>query len=174
MEAWLRRFNLYLALAALTLLCGCQTDRQKEPAGVLRVYIEAGASNIGTAQTISVVRSTPVLITVSREPILTEANIAAAKVIDVPGGFALEIQFNQYGTRLLEQYSAANPGKHFAIFAQWGKKPVIGRWLAAPIITHRISDGILSFNADIYSREETEQLALSLNAVAKKLQGASK
>ncbi len=124
MTAWTRRFNLYLALAAaLALLCGCQTHwhRQKGPVSALRVHIQVNPDSLGTSQTISVLRSDPVLVTISRNPILTEANIVAAKVIDVQGGFAIEIQFDENGTWLLEQYSAANPGGHFAIWSQWSK-----------------------------------------------------
>ena len=69
---------------------------------------------------------------------------------------------------MLEQYSAANPGKHFAIFGQWGEKLADGRWLAAPLITHRIADGMLSFTPDM-SREEADRLVLGLNNVAKKI-----
>jgi preprotein translocase subunit SecD len=91
-----------------------------------------------------------------------------AGVIDTRGGFALQIHFDEISARVLEQYSAANPGRHFAIFGQWGEKPAAGRWLAAPLITHRIADGILSFTPDM-SREEAGRLALGLNNVAKKM-----
>jgi preprotein translocase subunit SecD len=113
-------------------------------------------------------RSDPVLITIARDPILTEANIAAARVIDTPGGFAIEIQFDENGSWLLEQYSAANPGGHFAVFGQWGDKLANGRWLAAPLITHRIANGALSFTPDT-SRAEAGQLVLGLNKVAAKI-----
>jgi hypothetical protein len=166
MVVWTRQFNLYLALAAaLALPCGCQTHRQKEPVAALRVHIETNPNALGTSQTISVVRSDPVLVTIARNPILIEANIVAAKVIDSPGGFAIEIRFDENGTWLLEQYSAANPGGHFAIFGQWGEKLANGRWLAAPLITHRIADGVLSFTADC-SRAEADQLVRGLNNVA--------
>jgi len=109
-----------------------------------------------------------VLITIAKEPVLTEANIIAAKVIDARGGIALQIQFDESSALMLEQYSAANPGKHFAIFGQWGEKQANGRWLAAPIITRRIADGMLSFTPDM-SREEADRLVLGLNNVTKKI-----
>jgi hypothetical protein len=171
MVVWTRRFNLYLALVAgLALLCGCQTlrHRQKGPVGALRVHIQTNSNPLGTGQTISVVRSDPVLVTIARNPILTEANVVAAKVIDSPGGFAIEIQFDENGTWLLEQYSAANPGGHFAVFGQWGDKLANGRWLAAPLITQRIANGVLSFTADC-SRDEADRLVLGLNNVAAKI-----
>ncbi len=169
MAVWTRRFNPYLALAAaLALLCGCQTHRQKGPLGALRVYIQVNPDSLGTSQTISVLRSDPVLVTIARDPILTEANIVTAKVTDTPGGFAIEIQFDGNGTWLLEQYSAANPGGHFAVFGQWGDKPAKGRWLAAPLITHRIANGVLAFTPDA-SRAEADQLVLGLNDDAAKI-----
>ena len=172
MKVRARQFNLYLTLAALTLLCGCQTGKQEKLVGALRVHLEANASNLGTGQTISLPRSTPVLVTIATAPVLTEANLLAAKVINAPGGFALEMQFDQNGTWLLEQYSAANPGKHFVIFAQWGEKTVTNRWLAAPLITHRIADGILAFTPDA-SRAEAEQLVHDLNPVIAKFRKGS-
>jgi hypothetical protein len=154
----------------LALLCGCQTlrHRQKGPVGALRVHIQTNPNPLGTGQTISVVRSDPVLVTIARNPILTEANVVAAKVIDSPGGFAIEIQFDENGTWLLEQYSAANPGGHFAVFGQWGDKLANGRWLAAPLITHRIANGVLAFTPDA-ARAEADQLVLGLNHVAAKI-----
>jgi len=163
---WTRRFNLYLALvAALALLCGCQMFRHKGPTAALRVHIQTNPDALGTSQTISVMRSDPVLVTISRNPILTEANLIAAKVINSPGGFAIEVQFDENGTWLLEQYSAANPGQHLAIFGQWGDKLANGRWLAAPLIRNRIANGKLVFTPDA-SRDEADQLVLGLNQFA--------
>jgi hypothetical protein len=65
----------------------------------------------------------------------------------------------------LEQYSAGNPGRHFVIFGQWGDKLANGRWLAAPLITHRIANGVLTFTPDL-SRPEADQMVLGLSNVA--------
>jgi hypothetical protein len=120
MKVLARRFNIYLALAFLLgPVCGCQTDKKEKELGALRVHIEVSPDPAGTSQNISVLRSNPVLVTIKREPILTEANIITAKVIDARGGFAIEIKFDENGTWLLEQYSAANPGGHFAIWSEW-------------------------------------------------------
>jgi len=168
MKANTRQFNLFLALMALAMLCGCQTESKNKEVSALRVHIEANSDNTGTTQPISVLRSDPVLITIAKEPILTEASMVKAKVIDTHGGFAVQIQFDEINAHVLEQYSAANPRKHFVIFGQWGEKPADGRWLAAPLITHRIGDGILSFTPDM-SRKEADRLVLGLNNVAKKI-----
>jgi preprotein translocase subunit SecD len=172
MKCSARQFNLYLpllpVLALLALLCGCQSGKKdKEPTAALRIHIESSDSLAGTGQTVSVLRVDPVLVSIATDPVLTEANITAAEVISVQGGYAVEVKFNQTGAWTLEQFSAANPGKHFVIFGQWGEKVTDGRWLAAPVISRRIDSGILSFTPDA-SRAETDQLVLGLNNVAKK------
>ena len=176
MKVWTRRFNIYLTLTtALVLLCSCQTsrhNRQKGPVSAVRIHIEVNPDATGTSETISVVRSDSVLVTVAQEPILTEANVIAARVFDTQGGFAIEVRFDETATWILEQYSAASPGRHFVIFGQWGDKLADGRWLAAPLITHRISDGVLLFTPDC-SREEADQFVLGLNNVAKKISKSS-
>jgi preprotein translocase subunit SecD len=168
MKVCARQFNIYFALAAMfALLCGCQTDKAPKDVAALRVHIETNPGPTGTSQNVSVLRSDPVQVTIANEPVLTEANIVAARVVDSTGGFAIEIQFDENGTWTLEQFSAANPGKHFAVFGLWGEKLVNGRWLAAPLITRHIADGLLAFTPDM-SRTEADQLVLGLNNAAKK------
>ncbi len=155
--------------------CGCQTEKKKEAkkekqtVAALRVHLQANSNDAGATVSVSVLRSDPVSVTIGHDPVLTEANVTAAKVIDTPGGFAIEIHFDESGALMLEQYSAANPGRHFVIFGQWGDKLVNGRWLAAPLITHRINTGALAFTPDI-TRNEADQFVLGLNNVAAKLQ----
>ena len=169
MKVYARRFNTYLALAAAAgLFSGCQTTSRDELTSALRVYIEASADGVSTRQTVSVFRANPTAVAVATTPVLTEANIVAAKVIEAQGGFAIQIQFDENGTWTLEQYSASNPGKHFVIFGQWGKNAADGRWLAAPLITRRIGDGALVFTPDA-SRAEADRLVLGLNEAIKKI-----
>ena len=174
MKAWTRRFNIYLSVdMVFVLVNGCKTDEKDKQLSTLRVHIEAG--NVGDPsllRTITMVRSNPVLITIARDPVLTEANVLAAKVVDNQGGFAIEVQFDENGSWLLEQYSSANPGRHFVIFSLWGDTPAQSRWLAAPLIAHRIGNGRLVFTPDA-SREEAEKVALGLNNAAKKFKGAA-
>jgi len=168
MSFYARRFNLYLLLAAaLALVSGCATFHKKDQqVAALRIHIESAASAPGVTQTISVLRADPVMVNIVTEPILTEANIVAAKLMADPGGFAVELKFDETGGWTLEQYSAANPGKHLAIFGQWGDKLANGRWLAAPSIAGRMAGGTLVFTPDA-SRDEAEQLVKGLNVVAK-------
>jgi len=118
-----------------------------------------------------------VSVTVEKSPFLTEGEVSEAKVVEVMGGFTLRVQFDRQGTWLLEQYSSANRGKRFAIFSQFVSAPDTklneGRWLAAPKISKRITDGALIFTPDT-TREEAQQIALGLNNVAKKVQDTSK
>ena len=172
MKVCAQQFNLYLAwLAAIMLVCGCQTngkDKEKDAIAALRVHIESSKNPEGTGQAISIIRSDPVVINIASDPVLTETSIIGARLADTAGGgYAVEIKFDDTGTFTLEQFSAANPGKHFVIFGQWGKKLINGRWLSAPLITHRIVNGELIFTPDA-SREETLQLVAGLSNIAKK------
>ena len=169
MMVWEQRFNLYLAVAAaLTLLCGCQSHKQKGGTAAVRVHIQTNPDTVGASEQVNVVRSDPVVVTIARNALLTEANLVSAKTFETPGGFAIALQFDETGSWTLEQYSAANPGGHFVIFGQWGAKLANGRWLAAPLITKRITDGLLVFTPDA-SREEADQFVLGLKQVAAKI-----
>ena len=169
MKVCTRRFNTYLALVtAVGMLSACQTMKQNGIAGALRVYIETDANGASTSKAVSVFRAHPMTVTVATTQILTERNITAAKVVDTQGGFAIQIQFDQNGTWTLEQYSTSNLGKHFVIFGQWGEKVADGRWLAEPLITRGIANGMLVFTPDA-SPEEAGRLVLGLNEAIKKI-----
>jgi len=180
MKVYALRFNIYLALfAALLLGAGCQSANssggESKKLSALRLHIESNAGpRDTTSQTISLIRADPVSLNIVTTPILTEADIVASRVLDTTAGFAVEVKFSPTGTLMLEQYSASYPGKHFAVFGQWGEKGTDGRWLAAPLISHRITDGILSFTPDM-NRDDAYRLVLGLNNVSKKIaKGAMK
>ncbi|HUC84587.1 MAG TPA: hypothetical protein VL970_05285, partial [Candidatus Acidoferrales bacterium] len=107
---------------------------------------------------------------IATDPILTEADVTAARLLDAPGGFAIELKFEETAGWRLEQFTAINPGKHLVIYGHWGDKPEEGRWLAAPVIVHRIANSTLIFTPDA-SREEAEQFVKELNAGAQKNAG---
>lgn len=167
-----RRFNLYLSLLLGTLVltaAGCKTNKPEDQVASLRIYVENRAQVTGGGQTVSVLRSSPVLVTIDPDPALTEANIIAAALLKTPDqGYAIEVRFDESGTLMLEQYSAANVGRHFAIFSQWSENTQDSRWLAAPIISHRIPNGVLSFTPDA-SLDEAKKIVLGLNNMAKKM-----
>src|SRR5690348_8778342 len=116
MQICLRYINLnFVLIAALAFICGCQTDKNAKLESTLRVHIEVTVPT-ATSKTISVFRAAPTPFTILKEPVLTEADITAATLIRAPGGFGVQIQFNEQAIWTLEQYSASNPGKHFVIF----------------------------------------------------------
>ncbi|HEY5041509.1 MAG TPA: hypothetical protein VIK53_05845 [Verrucomicrobiae bacterium] len=172
MNFYARRFNLYLpALLALMLAGGCSTFKKdkSEPLGTIHIHVQSSANLPDQIKTVSVVRASPVLLTISPQPFLSEANLLAARLIEAEGGFAIQLKFDETGGWMLEQTLAANPGKHLVIFGQWGDTPDDARWLAAPIITGRIANGILTFTPDM-SHDEAQQFVDRLNNSAKKFQ----
>lgn len=169
MKVYVQRFNIYFALViAMALVGGCQTDKKKDQISALRVHLQANQNTVGATLPVTLLRSNPVTVTIARDPILTEASVVAARIIETPGGFAIEVQFDETSSLMLEQYSSANPGLHFVVFGQWSEKIADSRWLAAPLITKRIANGELAFTPDI-TREQADLLVLGLNNVAKKL-----
>lgn len=169
------RFNIYLLpLLAATLLCGCRThnndqgDTKKQQA-TFRVHLESSADDAFSGAKAKIYRADPVELTIEKDPFLTEAQVASAQVVNVLGGFDLRIQLTTEGSWLLQSYSANNPGKHYAIFSQFGEKSNKGRWLAAPMFHGLIANGIIQFTPDA-SHEEAEEIALGLNNMAKKFQ----
>lgn len=168
-----QRFNLYLFVAlGAAVVCGCRTSsdevRPKKLLSTLRLHLEASRDGTKSNELVPIYREKPVMVNVEIVPFLTEADVAKAEVIDVVGGFALRIQFKGQGAGLLEEFTTANRGRRIAVFSQFGDKIKNNRWLAAPIITRSISDGIFTFTPDA-TREELEEIAIGLNNVAKKL-----
>ena len=155
------RFNLYLLAAVSVLLCaGCATHKKKELVTSLRVHVEA-KENTTFARKIKVFESHPIEMTIDQSPLLTDAEVDKASVVDALGGFALVIQFDKRGQWLLDQHTSLNLGRHLAIFVQYGEKSEKACWLAAPILSNRISDGALIFTPDV-SREDAELIAKGL------------
>jgi hypothetical protein len=169
----LRRFNIYLgAVLSAALMCGCNTPARKEEKALatLRFYLETNAHQPDQSSTVAVNRSHPVAFTIQKVPCLTEANIRQAKVLDGQAGFELQVQFDKDGTILIEELTAGNPEKHFVIFSQFPTPPEYklnqGRWLAAPLISAKITDGVFKFTPDA-THQEAEWITLGLGHVAK-------
>ena len=163
------RFNLYLLLPLLLVaLAGCQSPeakRQRQLA-TARVYLEVGRARPGQTQQVGVLRAAPMLLNIESDPFLNEIHVAAAEIVDTPGGWVLTIRLNHKGALLLEQFTANHHNRRMAIRCQWGVAPnVQDRWVAAPLITKRISDGALTFTPDA-SREEVDEIVIGLNNYA--------
>ena len=104
MKVYGRRFNIFLALAAAAVLAGgCQTDKKKGDISAMRVHLQANKNTVGSTVPVTLLRSNPVSVTIAHDPILTEANLVAARVIETPGGFAIEVQFDETSSLMLEQ-----------------------------------------------------------------------
>lgn len=170
-----KRFNFYLLLSiVLTLAVGCQNTeyKQKRQDTVLHIYMEAGRESPTFSQPTVIGRTSPISVNVERRPFLTEDNVTEAEIVEVMGGFALQVRFDRTGTILLEQYTASNPRKRLVVFCQFGEKLEHTRWLAAPVVYKRIPNGILTFTPDA-SREETEAIELGLKNHARRTQPKS-
>jgi preprotein translocase subunit SecD len=171
-------FNTYLAVglaAALLAVSGCRTaeSKRKKALATFRVHLESNPRPNSLTEQITVGREHPEVFTIEKDPFLTESHVKSAKVIDAYGGFALSVAFDRQGAWLLEQYTAANRGRHLAIFSQFPTPPDEklneGRWLAAPYISEIITNGVLTFTPDA-TREEADQIVLGLTHVATKIQ----
>jgi hypothetical protein len=160
------RFNIYLLLfLAFGFLGGCQTAESKraQQLATVRVYLESNAEVADHTEVVVICRSAPMAVNVVKSPFLNESLLAHASLVDEHGGFSLKLEFNKLGQTILEQYSAANPNRRFAIRSQFGVEPdVKDRWLGAPRIPRRIKDGILIFTPDT-DLAEAEQIVLGLN-----------
>lgn len=164
------RINTYfLFVAALALLvggAGCtaaqkEARRKKFEQSSIRLHLSANPDPQGTTTNAMVGQSAPFSVTIQKAAFLTEFNLDRADVSDTVGGFVIGLQFNPEGTITLEQYTTAYRGRQIVIGAEFG--PI--RWLAAPVIRQRITDGRLVFTPDA-TREEAERIVRGLNRVA--------
>jgi hypothetical protein len=165
------RFNLYLCAGlclTLVLTGGCQTEKHKRKyqPSTLQVHVEIHSDGTNLSERVPIYRQHPFMVNVDKEPILTELNMAGAQVVEVVGGFAIHLQFDRQGSIVLEQNSVDHQGRRFAIYCEFGEKLKEKRWLAAPIVSRRISNGILVFTPDA-TREEADELVFGLNNIAR-------
>ncbi len=169
------RFNIYLLVLVVGVFCvGCHSTGRKKNKELtaLRIHVEARKDLAGRTTEVSVLRGDPIKLNVDRSPALTEVQIKDAKVVEVMGGFAIWLQFDRRGAWVLEQLTTGNKGKRLAIFVGFvgvgeGKeRSKEARWLAAPLIMNRITDGVLSFTPDC-TLEEADLIVEGLCNAAK-------
>jgi hypothetical protein len=157
----LSRFNLYLLLAlVISGATGCQTGKSKKVETILRIHMEARNNNAFTRE-VKVYKDESAKLRLDETPLLTERDVDDAQVVEALGGFAIQINFNPTGRWQLDQQTSLNIGRHYAIFVLFGNKPSVSRWIAAPIISNRIANGVLLFTPDS-TREEAEQIVNGL------------
>jgi hypothetical protein len=168
-----KRFNLYLCLLlAVAAVFGCKGPEyaRKHSLSTIRFHLEATRDEYARAAKVPILRQNPVWIVINREPFLTEENVKKATVIEDQGGFAIKLELDKQGSMLLDQISAGNRGRHYAIFCQFladaAKKKEEGRWVAAPMFSLPMTNGIVQFTPDS-TREEADFMVLGLNHMAK-------
>ena len=160
-------FNGFLALLALTLAAGCGTteERQrKKELSTLRIHVESDQQS-EFSSAISVHRTAPLRLNIEREPVLNEAHVVGALVVEDPGGFAVEVRFNRQGSWILERVSVMSKNRHLAVFSHFGA----ARWLAAPVMLGKNQSGQLTFTPDA-TREEAERFVRGLNNAAHQME----
>ena len=165
------RFNTYLVWALLLVgAAGCTSTgghHKHKEASTLRLYLEADPDAGGSTATVPVIRANPVAVTIQTNPFLDETDLADAEVVDVMGGFAIQVTFDFHGRLILQNTTGANHGRRIVVFSVFGSVTG-GRWLAAPMITKAISNGVLTFTPDA-TREEAQRVVDGLNNLAEKL-----
>jgi hypothetical protein len=155
-------FNTYLLVLA-ALMLGCQSTKKKE-LSTFRIHIETNPDGSEKSGPVTIGRSDPFVVNVEKAAFITEYHVENASVIEGLGGFQIMVQLNRQGTWLLEQYSLASRERRAVIFSNFGQP----RWLAAPKLSRRISDGVLVFTPDA-TREEADRIVRGLNNLVKQI-----
>ena len=167
-----KRFNLYFVVAMAGLLAaGCTTPAKdrKDQAARLEMHLEVSRDSTNLGEAVPIFREKPIMVYVEKEGFLSELSVADAKVIELPGGFAIQLHFDRKGTWLLEEYTNQNHGRRVAIHCDFGPELKESRWLAAPKIVKGITDGYFTFTPDA-TREEADTIVLGLNNVGREVQ----
>ena len=163
MKSCLVRFNAFLLALAVLLGAGCKSPEERKDLSSLQIHIEVNPDGTDRSGPVTVGRSVPFRVNVDKMSFLSERHLKEASVVEVMGGFAIRLQFEQKGTWLLEQYSSVLRGKRVVILAWWEGQ---GRWLGAPRLERHIANGVLEFTPDA-TREEADRIVDGLNKAVK-------
>lgn len=164
MKLPLSRFNIILALL-LFLPIGCKTSEEKKKAKeatFLRLHVESNVDGTAHNTRVPIFRANPMLLGIERNAVLDEGFMDKVELVPVDqfGNQAIKITFNEDGKRRLDNVTSLYKGRRLAVQARWTED----RWLAAPLITKRITDGVFIFTPDA-SREECERIVSGLKNV---------
>ena len=182
MNTRFRWFNVYLLLAIILSACATdgakgkkngRTKEEKKELAAIRFHLESFPDGTGHNGPVLVMQQK---INVDREPFLSEADIVDAAVVENVGGFGVQIFFDSHGAMLLDMTTTSNKGKRIVVLTQYpNPKPQkqFSRWVAAPMITKRVANGVLAFTPDL-SREEANRIVRGLKNVVLKAQKASR
>ena len=162
--------NTFLLLFLALHIAACKTDEEKKRDKELTslqvcLAAEAPANDRGSA--VAIGRTPLMYVKLEKSGFLDTGDILRARLvdnIDKVGGWAIAVQFDSHGTLLLDSMTSRYKGMHLAIML--GAKEE--RWVAAPLINHRITNGYLVFTPEA-TREEAERYVRGLNNIAKKI-----
>ena len=163
------RFNIILAVAVLLIGAGCKTSEEKKKAReatFMRFHLETNVDGTPHNSAVVIYRAHPMKVGVERNATLDEEMMEKAELVTVDefGSRGIKITFDDAGRKRLDYVTSSYKGRRLAIQARWTET----RWLAAPLITKRISDGIFIFTPDA-SPDECERIVHGLNNVIAKL-----
>ena len=171
-RAW---FNLILLISVGLGIGGCNSPGKKgsesklgkKEATSLRFFLEVNPDGTQRNAPVPIYRAQPIYINVEKAPILNEADILKTELVnaDIEGGFAIKVQFTAHGSLIFENASTTYRGHRIAIQAIWTE----ARWLGAPRMSRRVTDGQFIFTPDA-TREEAERIVHGVNNVSKELQ----
>lgn len=175
-------FNTFFpGLLAACLWAGCastpeakQERAENKEVAALRLHLET-KDDTTSAKSVSVVRSSPIELSIEKEAFMDERDITSARLVDTVGGFAIIIHGTTHARIVLEMNSVARLGRRMAIASTWtpGPDATETRWLAAPVFRQPLREGVFSFTPDC-TREEAEHIVRGLNNVAIKLENQPK
>jgi len=173
MKIRFQRFNTYLFAVVLGGLMGCSSPAKKKDAkedvkedASLRLYLEVRPDGMDNSAAVLIGRGAPFLVNLEKVAFLTEHRIENASLIEGDDTFSVSVKFNDQGAMILEQYTTPNKGKRIGVGATIGAKQEI-RWVAAPRITHSITNGVFVFSPAA-TRAEADRFVAGLNNYAEK------
>ncbi len=169
MNIFQARINIYLGIALGCLLfMGCKTTDQKKQgkdATTIQLFIE-NINTVAEKRSVTIGQQPKIQIQVTPTPFADTADIKEVEIVDVDnlGGFAIRLTFNDHGKLVLDTVTTSSKGLRMPVMVAYTEI----RWLGAPIIKRRISDGSLVFTPDC-TRAEAERIVRGLTNVIKKL-----
>lgn len=174
MHSRLRFFNTRagIVVAGVTLLLlvgGCAGVWPRKRASVhLRFHLESAVMDPAHTVSVGVGRDSGLFVVVEGRPFLDESNVLDLSVVDQFGGFSFKVLFDRRGTWLLEQASTTHRGRRCVIYCEFTHSGTnISRWIAAPVLTGRIADGVLIFTPDL-TRSEADALVKAVQPVIRR------
>jgi preprotein translocase subunit SecD len=157
---------IFCAAVFLFALTACKTTEEKKAdkeQTLISLHLEVNPDGSPRNTPVPIYRARPQMINVMLQPFLTNDDIESANVVDLDGGFGIQLKMTKHGTQVLEMFTGRYRGKRMAVNCAFPEL----RWLAAPRIVQTIKDGSFVFTPDA-TREESERIVRGINNVAKK------